>query len=108
MPNVAGRVAKPLSFARRFEQDLGRIEAWYLETADERVADDDTGAVLSQAKKIARLGLVFRPGCKNTRECPLKRFPFLLIYRIEARTVIMLRVINSRGTYLNERVRRGR
>jgi len=36
---VAGRVAKPLSFARRFEQDLKRIEAWYLKTADERVAD---------------------------------------------------------------------
>jgi len=38
--------------------------------------------------------------------CPLKRFPFLLIYRIEARAVKMLRVINSRGAYLNERARR--
>lgn len=105
---MAGRVAKPLSFARRFEQDLERIEAWYLEAADEQVANDAVGAVLSQAEKISRLGLVFRPGYKNTRECPLKRFPFLLIYRIEARTVRMLRVINSRGAYLNERARRGR
>jgi plasmid stabilization system protein ParE len=103
---VAGRVAKPLSFARRFEQDLERIEAWYLETADERVANDAVDAVLSQAKKFARLGLVFRPGYKNTRECPLKRFPFLLIYRIEARVVKMLRVINSRGAYFNERAKR--
>jgi ParE toxin of type II toxin-antitoxin system, parDE len=103
---VAGRVAKPLSFVRRFEQDLKRIEAWYLETADERVAEDAVGAVLLQAKKIARLGLVFRPGYKNTRECPLKRFPFLLIYRIEARAVKMLRAINSRGAYLNRRARR--
>jgi plasmid stabilization system protein ParE len=103
---VAGRVAKPLSFARRFEQDLERIEAWYLETADERVAEDAVGAVPSQAKKIARLGLAFRPGYKNTRECSLTRFPFLLIYRIEARAVKMLRVINSRGAYLNERARR--
>ena len=68
---MAERVAKPLSFARRFEQDLERIEAWYLETADECVANDAVDAVLSQAKKIARLGLVFRPGYKHTRECPL-------------------------------------
>jgi len=77
---VAGRVAKPLSFARRFEQDLKRIEAWYLKTADERVADAAVDAVLAQAEKIARLGLVFRPSYKDTRECPLGRFPFLLIY----------------------------
>ena len=105
---MAGRVAKPLSFARRFEQDLKRIEAWYLETADERVADAAVDAVLAQAEKIARLGLVFRPGYRDTRECPLGRFPFLLIYRIEARAVRMLRVINSRGAYLNERAKRGR
>ena len=104
---MAGRVAKPLSFARRFEQDLKRIEAWYLKTADERVADAAVDAVLAQAEKIARLGLVFRPGYKGTRECPLGRFPFLLIYRIEARAVRMLRVIDSRGAYLNERAKRG-
>jgi plasmid stabilization system protein ParE len=62
---VAGRAAKPLSFARRFEQDLKRIEAWYLKTADERVADAAVDAVLAQAEKIARLGLVFRPGYKG-------------------------------------------
>jgi hypothetical protein len=104
---VAERVAKPLSFARRFEQDLKRIEAWYLETADERVADDALGAILSQSEKIARLGLVFRPGYRNTRECPLKRFPFRLIYRIETRAVKMLRVINCRGAYLNARAGSG-
>lgn len=108
MPNVAVHVAKPLSFAPRFEQDLKRIEAWYLETADERIADDAIGAILSQAKKIARLELLFRPGYKNTRECSLKRFPLLLIYRIEPRAVKILRVINSRGAYINERANRGR
>ena len=98
--------AKPLSFAKRFEQDLKRIEAWYLKTADERVADDAIDAILAQAEKIARLKLQFRRGYKGTRECPLPRHPFLLIYRIEAREVRMLRVINARGAYLNERARR--
>jgi len=58
---VAGRVAKPLSFARRFEQDLKRIEAWYLKTADERAAEaravrmqrviDSRGAYLNERAK---------------------------------------------------------
>jgi plasmid stabilization system protein ParE len=100
---VAVHVAKQLSFARRFEQDLKRIEAWYSQTADDSVADDAIDAVITQAEKIARLGLVFRKGYRNTRECPIKRFPLLLIYRSEAHAVRMLRVINSRGAFLNDR-----
>ena len=106
MPNVGEPRARSLSFAKRFEQDLERVEAWYLNTADQRVADEAVDAIVAQAERIARLGLQFRPGYKHTRECPLPRHPFLLIYRIEPREVRMLRVINARGAYLNERARR--
>ncbi len=105
MPSVDEPAARPLSFARRFERDLERIEAWYLKTADQRIADEAIDAILAHAEKIARLKLQFRPGYKGTRECPLPRHPFLLIYRIEVREVRMLRVINARGAYLNERAR---
>ncbi len=100
--------ARSLSFAKRFEQDLERVEAWYLKTADQRVADEAVDAIVAQAQRIARLGLQFRPGYKHTRECPLPRHPFLLIYRIDLREVRMLRIINARGAYLNERARRNR
>ncbi|MGQ0512156.1 MAG: type II toxin-antitoxin system RelE/ParE family toxin [Betaproteobacteria bacterium] len=102
---MAGLAARPLSFTRRFEQDLERIEAWYCKTADERVADGAIDAIVAQAERIARLGLVFRRGRKGTRECPLRRFPFLLVYRIDARSVQMLRAINARGAFLNARAR---
>lgn len=103
---MRGLGARSLSFARRFEQDLERVEAWYLETADERVADEAVDAILAQAEKIARLGLQLRPGYRNTRECPLSRHPFLLIYRIDPHEVRILRVIDARGAYLNERAKR--
>ena len=106
MPNVAEPGARSLSFAKRFEQDLERVEAWYLKTAHQRVADEAVDAIIAQAERIARLGLQFRPGYKLTRECSLSRHPFLLIYRIEPREVRMLRIINARGAYLNERARR--
>lgn len=107
-PTVGELGARSLSFAKRFEQDLERVEAWYLKTADQRVADEAVDAIVAQAERIARLGLQFRPGYKHTRECPLPRHPFLLIYRIDLREVRMLRVINARGAYLNERARRNR
>ena len=44
---MAGLAARPLSFARRFEQDLERVEAWYLKTADERIADEAVDAVIA-------------------------------------------------------------
>ena len=97
--------ARSLRFTKRFEQDLERVEAWYLRTADERVAEEAIDAIVAQAERIARFGLQFRPGYRNTRECPLPRHPFLLIYRIDAREVRALRVINARGAYLNERAR---
>ena len=103
---MAGLAAKPLSFTRRFEQDLERIERWYLKTGDQQVAEGALKGILAQAEKIARLGLQFRPGYKNTRECPLARYPLLLIYRIEPHAVRMLRVINARGAFLNERARK--
>ena len=106
MPSVGESAARQLSFSRRFEQDLERVEAWYLKTADEQVADDAVDAILIQAEKIARLGLHFRRGYKGTRECPMPKHPFLLIYCIEPREVRMVRVINARGAYLNERARK--
>ena len=106
MPSVGESAARQLSFSRRLEQDLERVEAWYLKTADEQIADDAVDAILAQAEKIARLGFHFRRGYKGTRECPLPRHPLLLIYRIDPRAVRVLRVINARGAYLNERARK--
>ena len=102
---MPGLAAKPLRFSTRFEQDLDRVGAWCLKTADERVADEAIEEIIEQAERIARLGLKFRPGIRNTRECPLRRHPFLLIYRVEPRAVQMLRVINARGVFLNQRAR---
>ena len=106
MPNVGVPGARSLSFTRRFEQDLERVEAWYLKTADQRVADEALDAIVAQAERIARLGIQFRPGYRHARECPLPRHPFLLIYRIDPHEVRMLRVINARGAFLNDRARR--
>jgi plasmid stabilization system protein ParE len=50
---------------------------------------------------MAELGLVYRPGRKGTRECVMRRFPFILIYRIEPGKVRIVRVLHQARSYFN-------
>src|SRR3990172_11561116 len=63
----AGQRAVPgkrLEYAVRSRRDLEAIEKYHLEAAGDGVADRLIDAILSQAEKIAALGLVFRPGIR--------------------------------------------
>ena len=86
---------KRLEYAVRSRRDLEAIEKYHLE-----VAGDVVAAILSQAEKIAALGLMFRPGIRHgTRECVMTRYPYTLVYRIGSRRVEIARVIHQRAEY---------
>ena len=74
---------KPLEWSKRARADLDRIYDYYLEAAPYDIAEQAVRAILEQARRMAELGLVYRPGRKGTRECVMRRFLFILIYRIE-------------------------
>lgn len=91
---------KRLEYAVRFRGDPEAIEKYYLEVAGEAVADRVVDAILSQAEKIAALGLMFRPGIRHgTRECVMTRYPYTLVYRIGPRRVEIARIIHQRAEY---------
>ena len=86
-PFAPGAISKP-------------YEKYHLEVAGDVVADRIIDAILSQAEKIAALGLVFRPGIRQgTRECVMTRYPYTLVYRIGPRRVEIARVIHQRAEY---------
>jgi len=92
--------AKRLEYAPRARRDLEAIEQYHLEIAGDVVADRIVDAILSQAKKIAALGLMFRPGIRRgTRECVMTRYPYILVYRIGPRLVEVARIIHQRAEY---------
>lgn len=96
---------KRLDYAARARRDIEAIEAYYLEKANEAVADRAVGAILSQAEKIAALDLKFRPGIRaGTRECVMTRFPYTLVYLSRAREVKIVRVLHQRSEYFNRLV----
>ena len=80
-----------LEWSKRAQRDLAHIEDFYLTVAGYEVADSAIDAIIAQAEKITSLGLVFRPGKDNTRECPLRRFPVTIVYRIEDNVVRVAR-----------------
>lgn len=91
---------KRLDYAVRARRDLEAIEKYHLEVAGNIVADRIIDAILSQAEKIAALGLMFRPGIRQgTRECVMPRYPYTLVYRIGPRRVEIARIIHQRAEY---------
>lgn len=93
--------SKPLDWSKRALADLDRIYDYYLEAAPFDIAEQSITAVADQARRIAQLGLVFRPGRHGTREAVVQRFPFTIIYRIEPRRVRIVRVLHQAREYFN-------
>ena len=92
---------KPLEWSKRARADLDRIYDYYLEAAPYDIAEQAVRAILEQARRMAELGLVYRPGRKGTRECVMRRFPFILMYRIEPGKVRIVRVLHNARSYFN-------
>ena len=89
-----------LDYADRARRDLEAIEKYHLEVAGDVIADRIIDAILSQAGKIAALGLMFRPGIRQgTRECVMTRYPYTLVHRIGPRRVEIARIIHQRAEY---------
>jgi plasmid stabilization system protein ParE len=99
MPDVSKN--KPLDWSKRALADLDRIYDYYLEAAPFDIAEQAIVAITEQAGRIARLGLVHRPGRNGTREAVMLRFPFTLIYRIEPQQVRIVRVLHQAREYFN-------
>lgn len=92
---------RQLDWSRRALADLDRIYDYYLAAAPFPIAEQAIETITSQARRIARLGLVHRPGPAGTREAVVSRFPYTIIYRIEAERVRVVRVLHQARAYFN-------
>ena len=93
-----------LEYSVRARRDLEAIEKYYLEVAGNVVADRIIDAILSQADRIAALGLMLRPGIRQgTRECVMTRYPYTIVYRIGSRRVDIIRIIHQLAEYFQRR-----
>jgi len=93
--------SKLLDWSKRAQADLDRIYDYYLDAAPYDIAEQAIRAIIEQANRTARAGLIYRPGPRGTREAVMRRFPFTIIYRIEPNVVRVVRVLHQAREYFN-------
>jgi toxin ParE1/3/4 len=92
---------KRLDWSLRASTDLDNIIAFYAEAASPALAAAARQAILDAAVRIATLPAIHRPGQRGSRECVLRRFPYIVIYRATAGTVHIVRVLHQAREYFN-------
>ena len=76
------------------EIDIMDAYKWY-ESKQESLGGDFLDELEDYINVLERDPLIFQVRKGNRRYCPMKRFPFLLVYEIEKSTVIIYAVFNA-------------
>lgn len=93
---------KPLKWAKRAQTDRKKIAEFYLEEASPLIAFEAMAAIKSAAQKIEKSPLAYRDGKRSgTRELIMRRFPYVLVYRIRPDRITVLRVLHQAMRYFN-------
>lgn len=65
------------------------------------IAGAARSTIIDAASRIATLPAVHRPGKQGTRECVLRKFPYVVIYRATVDSVRIVRVLHQAREYFN-------
>lgn len=90
-----------LEWSKRAGRDLENIFRYYWRVASRQLADEAEAAIVSRAIALTRVKLVYRRGRGDTRECVMRRFPFIIIYRIDSQAVRIVRLLHQAREYFN-------
>ncbi len=92
---------KPLEWSKRSLDDRDRIFIFYAETASLLVAQSAREGITAATKTLSRNPLAYRMGKRGTREFIMRKFPYILIYRVYPAKVRIVRVLHQAREYFN-------
>jgi toxin ParE1/3/4 len=95
-----------LLFKAQAQQDILDASLWYEQNATETLGKDFLQAVLKECEYIQMHPLAYPKKYKNTRELVMKRFPYIIVYRVEKDAVFVLAVFNAKLDPAKKRERR--
>ncbi|MDP3439696.1 MAG: type II toxin-antitoxin system RelE/ParE family toxin [Azonexus sp.] len=102
MPISQQNPEKRLKWSKRSIVDREKIGVFYKEEASLLVALEADKSILAAAKKLKIDSLAYRVGHKaETREHVMRRFPYILVYRVKGSIVEILRVLHQAMRYFN-------
>jgi plasmid stabilization system protein ParE len=96
---LPARSRRRLEWSARADRDL--FDAWLFIAVDSpSTAEVVAGRIVDAAEQLPRYPLLGRPGrVTGTRELPVGRTPFTLIYRLRGNRVSIARVLHQRRRY---------
>lgn len=81
--------------------DLRAIYAYYAERSPTS-ADRVVGTILKAANGLSRFPLLGKPGVLDgTRERVVTRYPYRIVYRVDASEIVVLRIIHGARDWPN-------
>ncbi len=93
---------KQLEWSRRSQADRQKIAEFYATEASIFIADEAMIAIQSAAELAAKNPLNYRDGHNHgTHEYVMRRFPYIIVYRIKVDKVVVLRVLHQALRYFN-------
>jgi plasmid stabilization system protein ParE len=87
-------VTRSAFFTPATKQDLGLARDWY-ECEREGLGFEFIDEVLKATNRIQSDAEHFSPVYRETRICPIKRFPYLIIFRLVENTPEILAVLHG-------------
>ena len=96
------RPGKQLNWSKRSITDREKIAQFYKEEASLFIAIEADKAIVGAATKIRNHPLAYRGGKKpGTREYVMRRFPYILMYRVTATKISIVRVLHQSLHFFN-------
>lgn len=92
---------KPLDWSKRALSDRDSIFTFYAESASMYVAAKARETIKSATNTICKNPLACRMGKRGTREFIMRKFPYIVIYRVYPTRVRIVRVLHQARDYFN-------
>ena len=93
---------KPLDWSNRALAEVVRIVDFYVTEASDLIAEEAFASIQRAAKAIQSNPLHYREGKKQgTREYIVRRFPYVIIYRVRTDRIQIARVLHQAMRYFN-------
>jgi plasmid stabilization system protein ParE len=102
LPSLRKLPTRRLEWSKRSIEDRVKIARFYSEEASLFIAQEADKEIIAAGDRILQRPLMYREGKRaGTRECVMRRFPYILVYRVHPTRVSIVRVLHQAMRYFN-------
>lgn len=102
MQSLHKKTTKQLEWSERSIADRKKIARFYRDEASLFIAQEADREIVEAATRVLRRPLAYREGKRiGTRECVMRKFPYILVYLVCPTKISIVRVLHQALRYFN-------